>query len=205
MSTAPSAEISASVEPRAVEPSCKGDMRSIGTIAPETLKQYPAFDTNESKTEGYIYVLKSGEFYKIGKTVNPHGRFMQISPVMPEPVEVVGLYYDPDIAAAESALHEYFSARRVNGEWFRLAPEDLAFISNRDKTGLVPAMTYGEIEDRFHVIQNVLAGVSASDFTAIEMLRLNRFYSEDVGHNLIIQIEGILEVARLRKLNEAKY
>jgi len=72
-----------------------------------------------------IYLIKGGEFYKIGYTsgreVGPRLSAMQTS--NPYKLEAVGLWHGTE--NDEAALHAMFSERRVRGEWFTLTAEDV--------------------------------------------------------------------------------
>lgn len=79
---------------------------------------------------GYIYLLEAldGEFYKIGRTANLDDRIRTFGVQLPFPVSLRHSLSVPDMACAELALHRHFSAERVNGEWFRLNPEQVNWL-----------------------------------------------------------------------------
>lgn len=67
-----------------------------------------------------IYLLKSGEYYKIGIANNVARRVKELN-CRPYPVQVVKhTAYVRDATKVESALHEKYSDKRINGEWFNL-------------------------------------------------------------------------------------
>lgn len=67
---------------------------------------------------GYVYVIKSGPNYKIGRTKNLLRRQRQFQTGNAENIEF--LYYRQynDCIAVEKKLHSIFSSYRVHGEWF---------------------------------------------------------------------------------------
>jgi hypothetical protein len=67
----------------------------------------------------HLYVLKCNELYKIGVTNNIDRRVktLQTGNASPIVVEYIEERYKPH--KAEHYLHQQFSTRRVNGEWFR--------------------------------------------------------------------------------------
>lgn len=71
---------------------------------------------------GYVYLVGSTNFgwYKIGKSARPETRVKELGILLPFKVEVVGIWKAQNHHIAEKALHEKFSAFRLNGEWFRL-------------------------------------------------------------------------------------
>ena len=80
-------------------------------------------DLNSSCSDpdcGYIYFLRSGKFYKIGKTKDPMRRFPQISLKMPFPTRMWAIWWAPKMSLTEQALHMFYEQYHVNGEWFAL-------------------------------------------------------------------------------------
>jgi hypothetical protein len=74
---------------------------------------------------GYIYVLKSGPYYKIGYADNVEQRLKVIGNAakpddLTEPIELLFSFETTSKMIAERTLHEFFSRFRVKGEWFRL-------------------------------------------------------------------------------------
>ena len=78
---------------------------------------------------GFVYLLQGeNSLYKIGKAINVNKRVLEISPKMPfDPILLHTIECD-DYTAAESGLHSHFNHLRVNGEWFRLGPDDVSLI-----------------------------------------------------------------------------
>lgn len=73
---------------------------------------------------GIIYVLKMGEYYKIGKASLTFARLGEYTklPEVPEYI-YIGIVLNPLIF--EEKLHKIFSHKRVRGEWFNLSVQDL--------------------------------------------------------------------------------
>jgi hypothetical protein len=75
---------------------------------------------------GYVYIVRSDVFYKIGKTSQaPFKRLCGLQTGSPHELELVCYIEHPDYPELERALHKAFRANRVLGEWFRLEPEHL--------------------------------------------------------------------------------
>jgi hypothetical protein len=69
---------------------------------------------------GYVYLVRSGKFHKIGRS-NDHGRrAYEIGLQLPEKLEVVHTIETDDAVGIERYWHERFRDRRRNGEWFVL-------------------------------------------------------------------------------------
>lgn len=79
---------------------------------------------------GYIYVLKSGPYYKIGYADNVDQRLKSVSAAskpddMTDPIELLFSFKTTSKLIAERHLHTFFDRFRVKGEWFRLRPQDV--------------------------------------------------------------------------------
>lgn len=77
---------------------------------------------------GYVYILQSEDGYrKIGRTINPQRRIPELQIQLPHKVRqefllMCALGQERNV---ERLLHQKFSSKRVNGEWFKLTQEDL--------------------------------------------------------------------------------
>ena len=78
---------------------------------------------------GYVYLLRGQGYYKIGLTKNVDRRIGEISPTVPFETEIVCIIATDDIHGTEAELHNKFADKRVKGEWFELADEDVNYIS----------------------------------------------------------------------------
>ncbi|MGQ0532724.1 MAG: GIY-YIG nuclease family protein [Caulobacteraceae bacterium] len=81
--------------------------------------------------DGYVYLLKSGRFHKIGRSVHAGARERQLAIQLPEPANLVHTIRTDDPAGIESYWHQRFAAKRRNGEWFDLSREDVAAFRRR--------------------------------------------------------------------------
>jgi hypothetical protein len=80
--------------------------------------------------QGYVYLIHAvgTNFYKIGKSVNPDRRILQIAPQMPFPVRFVYVWKSNFMSMAEVFLHETFQEYRANGEWFAFEVQQLTWL-----------------------------------------------------------------------------
>ena len=82
----------------------------------------------DTSTDGFVYLLKSGCHYKIGKTNHAGRRERELAIQLPEAVKTVHVIKTDDADGIERYWHQRFAAKRKNGEWFDLAGADvLAF------------------------------------------------------------------------------
>jgi hypothetical protein len=83
------------------------------------------------KNDGFVYLMKSGRFYKIGKTNHVGRRERELSIQLPEHTKTVHEIKTDDPDGIEAYWHKRFEAKRKNGEWFELSKEDVAAFRRR--------------------------------------------------------------------------
>lgn len=98
----------------------------------EAIVYFAATKAMEPDTrEGYIYFIDGGECVKIGYTRSIEHRIKKM--LTDAPVELKVLHIEPGTFKQEKIFHREFATLRVRGEWFRKAPELLAFIEQRKR------------------------------------------------------------------------
>lgn len=83
--------------------------------------------------KGDVYLLKSGNYYKIGRSENLERRFREIRTTMPEEVTVEHWIRTDDPPGIEAYWHRRFKERRARekSEWFRLTVADVRAFKRR--------------------------------------------------------------------------
>lgn len=79
--------------------------------------------------QGFIYVIKIDNYYKIGKSKNIKRRFGEYTRLFKEP-ELVICEYVNNYDEVEIELHEIFGEKRTRGEWFMLSKNDIKRIKS---------------------------------------------------------------------------
>jgi Meiotically up-regulated gene 113 len=85
----------------------------------------------DASADGFVYLMKSGRYYKIGHTNHVGRRERELAIQMPEQAKTLHSIRTDDPEGIESYWHRRFAAKRKNGEWFDLTPRDVAAFRRR--------------------------------------------------------------------------
>jgi len=102
--------------------------REVATALEEDSGHYP----KESDIKfGYVYLMKSGRFYKIGSSRNVERRDYELGIKLPEDLKTLHKIRTDDSIGIENYWHNRFKDKRKRGEWFDLSNEDISAFRRR--------------------------------------------------------------------------
>lgn len=92
--------------------------------------EVPGADT-DAMPVGSVYLLRSGRYYKVGRSNAVGRRERELAIQLPDKATVVHSIKTDDPPGIEDYWHRRFGDRRKNGEWFDLSAEDVAAFRRR--------------------------------------------------------------------------
>lgn len=101
-------------------------------IAVTATPEQPA-DGPAGTLAGFVYLMKSGRHYKIGRSNAVGRREYELAIQLPEAIELVHSLETDDAPGIEQYWHRRFADRRLNGEWFALTAGDVKAFKRRRK------------------------------------------------------------------------
>lgn len=89
-------------------------------------------EAQSKNTSGYVYLIQgvNTPHFKIGKARQLKPRMDTFNVKLPMVIELICAIQTPDRHSLEGSLHSRFASKRVNGEWFALDAEDVAYIQS---------------------------------------------------------------------------
>lgn len=84
------------------------------------VEEYEARDVWREREPCDVYLIRCGDYIKIGKAVVPQKRLAALQAANPLTLELLHVLTDGDGHELEIELHRRFAAHRHRGEWFRI-------------------------------------------------------------------------------------
>lgn len=80
---------------------------------------------------GFVYLIKSGKYFKIGLTRDLGRRVYDLRIALPEKPTLIHTIETDDPEGIEQYWHKRFKSKRKGGEWFDLSPSDVSTFKRR--------------------------------------------------------------------------
>ncbi len=123
------ADLIAALVKRAGDDAAYADITAMLPILPPKISEQPIRLAKTS--ESSVYLIQSGEFFKIGRSDDIERRIKEICIALPDKATLVHVIPTDDPSGIEAYWHQRFKDRRANGEWFKLAATDVAAFRKR--------------------------------------------------------------------------
>lgn len=106
-----------------------GKFSSIAALLPSQ-PSAPA-EAAQYQNYGHVYLLRAGEYYKIGQSSDLEKRVKSINVALPDKATLEHAISTDDPPGIEGYWHRRFADRRANGEWFKLSRADVLAFKKR--------------------------------------------------------------------------
>jgi Meiotically Up-regulated Gene 113 (MUG113) protein len=106
-------------------------LASEGPSPDSVAKAAPPPENESGAAVGYVYLIRSGRYYKIGRSNSVGRRAYELAIQLPDKPNLIHAIKTDDPPGIEMYWHRRFEARRRNGEWFALSQEEIRAFKRR--------------------------------------------------------------------------
>ena len=91
----------------------------------------PGTDDEPVESFGFVYLMKSGKYYKMGRSVSAEKRAYEVQLQLPEELKLIHKIKTDDPPGIEAYWHHRFREKRIRGEWFNLTSQEVKAFRRR--------------------------------------------------------------------------
>lgn len=90
------------------------------------------YEQRKQKVKGEVYIIRVGDRFKIGATINLYSRMISLQTANPQDIELIHRIKTNDMYLTEKLFQALFErdGKREHGEWFLLSDKDIEYIKS---------------------------------------------------------------------------